>query len=92
MYGEVKALLDQAGVVVERSLVGSYVTSLDMAGCALTLVRADEEVLRLVGRTGEDGGADVDGGGQVSTVLDARGGTPSGSAWLLSWSPPMSGS
>ncbi|EEH66700.1 dihydroxyacetone kinase, DhaK subunit [Actinomyces urogenitalis DSM 15434] len=47
MYGEVKALLDQAGVVVERSLVGSYVTSLDMAGCALTLVRADEEVLRL---------------------------------------------
>ncbi|WP_172120059.1 dihydroxyacetone kinase subunit DhaK [Actinomyces faecalis] len=47
MYGEVKALLDEAGVTVERNLVGSYVTSLDMAGCALTLVRADEEVLRL---------------------------------------------
>ena len=26
-----------------------------------------------MGRTGEDGGADVDGGGQVSTVLDAQG-------------------
>ncbi|EEH66699.1 dihydroxyacetone kinase, L subunit [Actinomyces urogenitalis DSM 15434] len=26
-----------------------------------------------MGRTGEDGGADVDGGGQMSTVLDAQG-------------------
>ena len=40
-------LLEAAGVTVERSLVGSYITSLDMAGCSLTLVRADEEILRL---------------------------------------------
>jgi len=27
--------------------VGDYVTSLDMAGCALTVVMADDELLRL---------------------------------------------
>ena len=47
MYAEVAALLEAAGVTVERSLVGSYITSLDMAGCSLTLVRADEEILHL---------------------------------------------
>ncbi|HMR49843.1 MAG TPA: dihydroxyacetone kinase subunit DhaK [Arachnia sp.] len=47
MYGEVKALLDTAGVSVARCLVGNYVTSLDMAGCSLTLTKADDELLRL---------------------------------------------
>ena len=35
------------GVAVARSLVGSYVTSLDMQGVSVTLVRADDELLRL---------------------------------------------
>jgi dihydroxyacetone kinase-like protein len=35
------------GVGVARSLVGSYVTSLDMQGVSVTLVRADDELLRL---------------------------------------------
>lgn len=30
-----------------RSLVGSYVTSLDMAGCSITLTRLDDDVLGL---------------------------------------------
>ena len=47
MYGEVAALLDKAGVTVVRSLVGPYITSLDMAGCSLTLLRLDDELLRL---------------------------------------------
>ena len=47
MYAEVAGLLESAGIAVERSLVGDYITSLDMAGCSLTLVRADEEILRL---------------------------------------------
>ena len=47
MYGEIAAILEKAGVTVVRSLVGSYVTSLDMAGCSLTLVRMDDELLRL---------------------------------------------
>jgi dihydroxyacetone kinase-like protein len=47
MYAEVSALLDKAGVGVARSLVGPYITSLDMAGCSVTLLKADDEMLRL---------------------------------------------
>lgn len=47
MYGEVAKLLEDAGVRIARNLVGNYVTSLDMAGCAVSLVRADAEMLRL---------------------------------------------
>ncbi|MDN3310053.1 dihydroxyacetone kinase subunit DhaK [Microbacterium oryzae] len=47
MYGEVAKLLEKAGVPVARTLVGNYITSLDMAGCSLTLLRADDELLRL---------------------------------------------
>ena len=47
IYGDVAALLEQRGITVARALVGDYITSLDMAGCSLTLLRADEEMLRL---------------------------------------------
>jgi phosphoenolpyruvate---glycerone phosphotransferase subunit DhaK len=47
MYGEVAKLLDAAGVQVARRLVGNYITSLDMAGSSLTLLRADDEILSL---------------------------------------------
>jgi len=47
LYGEVAALLEQAGVTVARSLVGNYITSLDMAGASVTVLKADDEVLKL---------------------------------------------
>jgi dihydroxyacetone kinase-like protein len=47
MYGEVAAILDKAGVKVARTLVGNYITSLDMAGCSVTVLKADDEILRL---------------------------------------------
>ena len=47
MYGEVAALLDKAGITVVRSLVGSYVTSLDMAGCSVTLLKGDDLLVDL---------------------------------------------
>jgi phosphoenolpyruvate---glycerone phosphotransferase subunit DhaK len=47
MYGEVKKLLDAAGITVARNLVGNYITSLDMAGCSVTILKADDEILRL---------------------------------------------
>ncbi|MEU3063360.1 dihydroxyacetone kinase subunit DhaK [Streptomyces subrutilus] len=46
-HAEVARVLAERGVPVARTLVGNYVTSLDMAGCSVTLCRADEEVLRL---------------------------------------------
>ncbi|OJF13240.1 dihydroxyacetone kinase subunit DhaK [Couchioplanes caeruleus] len=47
MYHEVAEILGKAGITVARSLVGSYITSLDMAGCSVTLLRADDDILRL---------------------------------------------
>ncbi|MFI8342261.1 dihydroxyacetone kinase subunit DhaK [Streptomyces sp. NPDC085639] len=46
-HAEVARVLEARGVRVARALVGNYVTSLDMAGCSVTLCRADEEMLRL---------------------------------------------
>lgn len=41
------AQLRQAGITVARSLVGSYVTSLDMHGFSITLVPADSDIVAL---------------------------------------------
>ncbi|QRV01602.1 dihydroxyacetone kinase subunit DhaK [Arcanobacterium phocisimile] len=47
MYNEVEQLLAERGVKTVRNLVGNYITSIDMAGCSLTVLKADEEILRL---------------------------------------------
>jgi len=47
MFLETARLLDDLGVAVARSLVGSFVTSLDMAGCSITLVRARPALIEL---------------------------------------------
>ena len=47
MYGEVRTLLNAAGVTVVRNLVGNYITSLDMAGCSVTVAKVDDELLAL---------------------------------------------
>jgi dihydroxyacetone kinase-like protein len=47
MYDAVRRLLEPAGTIVARSLVGNFVTSLDMAGCSVTVAMLDEEMKRL---------------------------------------------
>ncbi|MBA5776681.1 dihydroxyacetone kinase subunit DhaK [Stappia sp. F7233] len=47
MYDSAARELQKHGIRIARSLVGSYVTSLDMAGCSLTVTFLDEEMLRL---------------------------------------------
>lgn len=47
VYGELERLLAPQGVEIVGNLVGNYITALDMAGCSLTLVRFDDELLRL---------------------------------------------
>jgi dihydroxyacetone kinase-like protein len=41
-------LLGDAGLVTVRTYVGNYATSLDMAGCSITLMRLDNELKRLL--------------------------------------------
>ncbi|UGT40634.1 dihydroxyacetone kinase subunit DhaK [Nocardia yamanashiensis] len=47
MFDEVARLLRGEGIHIARSLVGSYITSLDMAGCSVTLTRLDEDLTAL---------------------------------------------
>ena len=47
MYHAARRLLEKAGVRVARSLVGNYVTSLEMAGCSITVTVLDAELTRL---------------------------------------------
>ena len=47
MYHAARARLERRGFRVVRSLVGNYVTSLEMAGCSLTVTLVDGETLRL---------------------------------------------
>jgi phosphoenolpyruvate---glycerone phosphotransferase subunit DhaK len=46
MYAEVAKLLDARGIQIERNLIGNYITSLEMQGCSITLLRLDDEMLR----------------------------------------------
>jgi dihydroxyacetone kinase len=39
-------LLGDAGIRIHRSYVGEYSTSLEMAGCSITLMRLDDELRR----------------------------------------------
>jgi phosphoenolpyruvate---glycerone phosphotransferase subunit DhaK len=46
MFGEAARILEGHGITIERSLVGPYITSLEMAGCSITLLKLDEQLTR----------------------------------------------
>ncbi len=47
IYGEVDEKLRKAGLEPVRNLVGSYITSLEMAGASLTVLELDDELISL---------------------------------------------
>jgi phosphoenolpyruvate---glycerone phosphotransferase subunit DhaK len=47
MYHEVARILAGHGVEIARSLVGPYITSLEMAGCSVTLLKVTDDLLAL---------------------------------------------
>jgi len=47
LYGEVEKRLRAAGLTPVRNLVGSYITSLEMAGASLTVVELDDNLTAL---------------------------------------------
>jgi dihydroxyacetone kinase-like protein len=47
VYNELHRLLASQSIRITRNLIGSLVTSLDMAGCSITLLRLDEELTAL---------------------------------------------
>jgi phosphoenolpyruvate---glycerone phosphotransferase subunit DhaK len=47
VYNELSKYLDGRGITISRNLIGNYITSLEMAGCSITLLRLDDELKRL---------------------------------------------
>jgi dihydroxyacetone kinase len=47
LYRRLAGLLSGRGISITRSLVGNYITSLEMAGCSITLLRLDDQLARL---------------------------------------------
>jgi dihydroxyacetone kinase-like protein len=47
IYRKLAEILDGRGVQIARNLVGNYITSLEMAGCSITLLKLDDELTRL---------------------------------------------
>ncbi|MBV9257300.1 MAG: dihydroxyacetone kinase subunit DhaK [Ktedonobacteraceae bacterium] len=46
VFDALNRILGGKNITIARSLVGNYITSLEMAGCSITLVRLDDEMLR----------------------------------------------
>ncbi len=46
MYAEVAKIASEHGLTIERNLIGNYITSLEMQGCSITLVKLDDEMVR----------------------------------------------
>lgn len=47
IYRELAEICEQQGLQIVRNLVGSYITSLEMQGCSITLLKVDDEMISL---------------------------------------------
>ncbi len=47
VYNKVHSMLSDKGVTIARNLIGSYITSLEMAGTSVSLLKLDDELTRL---------------------------------------------
>ncbi|MBE9208776.1 dihydroxyacetone kinase subunit DhaK [Nostoc sp. LEGE 06077] len=47
IYRRVAEICEKRGMPIVRNLIGPYVTSLEMQGCSITLLKLDDEILRL---------------------------------------------
>jgi phosphoenolpyruvate---glycerone phosphotransferase subunit DhaK len=46
VYAEVAKIAQEHGLSIERNLIGNYITSLEMQGCSITLVKLDDDMAR----------------------------------------------
>jgi phosphoenolpyruvate---glycerone phosphotransferase subunit DhaK len=47
VYNKLQEICQGKGIDIVRNLIGPYITSLDMAGCSITLLKTDDELLKL---------------------------------------------
>jgi len=46
VYAEVAKIAQEHGLSIERNLIGNYITSLEMQGCSITLVKLEDDMVR----------------------------------------------
>jgi dihydroxyacetone kinase-like protein len=46
VYRKLNELCQAKGLTIVRNLIGPYITSLEMQGCSITLLKADDEILK----------------------------------------------
>jgi phosphoenolpyruvate---glycerone phosphotransferase subunit DhaK len=47
VYRKLAQICEQQGLQIVRNFIGSYITSLEMQGCSITLLKLDDEMIRL---------------------------------------------
>jgi dihydroxyacetone kinase-like protein len=47
VFNELNKLLSGRGITISRNLIGSYITSLEMAGCSITLLKLSDDFTKL---------------------------------------------
>jgi dihydroxyacetone kinase-like protein len=47
LYRKAVEILEDKGIKVVRNLIGPYITSLEMAGCSFTLLKMDDDLIKL---------------------------------------------
>jgi dihydroxyacetone kinase-like protein len=46
VYRKLAQVCAAQGIEIVRNLIGPYITSLEMQGCSITLLKVDDEILR----------------------------------------------
>ena len=46
VYRKLEEVCKANGITIVRNLIGPYITSLEMQGCSITLLKADDEILK----------------------------------------------
>ena len=47
VYSKLADVCESKGIKIVRNLIGPYITALEMQGCSITLLKTDEEILKL---------------------------------------------
>ncbi len=47
VYRKLNEICQGHGITIARRLIGNYITSLEMAGCSITLLKADDDLIKL---------------------------------------------
>ena len=46
VFNKLAAICADRGITIERNLIGNYITSLEMAGCSITVLKLDDELIK----------------------------------------------